>query len=86
MVVALHDAAKRADQPAGAVQPQTPRERPGVGLPVLPCERGTFQLRRRSANGDMHDLPFTNLDARARSRACPRKLDDAAAAPLEPSG
>src|SRR5665213_290276 len=47
---------------AGTVQPRPSCRRPWPGLPLLPRVRGDGPTRRNYADGNLHDVPFADLD------------------------
>ena len=59
---------------AGAVQPPAPQCGTGHRLPLLPHVGGAVELRRDSADQDLHELPFADLDERSDAGAGARKL------------
>ncbi len=57
----------------GAVQPQAPRRRRGLRLPLLPHLGRDLGIRGDPAHQDVHELPFPNLGQTARcSSRCAR--------------
>ncbi len=68
---------------AGAVQPQAPRRRTRSRLPLLPHDRGNRSDGRHSADMDVHDVSFADLDRIPDAGAGARQPGEKSAAALD---